>query len=74
LPARGQYRVHRAKGRRVEYDETSRFEHGGYIESPAKMLKAYEEAVERNKRKLAYSAAVKPTRSAYGARGKRAVL
>ena len=53
MPARGQYRVHRAKGRQVEYDETRRYEHSGYIESPAKLAKAFEEAVERNKLKLA---------------------
>jgi hypothetical protein len=43
MPARGQYRVHRAKGRRVEYDETSRYEHGGHIESAKKLARQFAE-------------------------------
>ena len=52
MPARGQYRVHRAKGRHVEYDETSRHEHGGYIESPKKLARQFAEGLERTRRRL----------------------
>jgi hypothetical protein len=52
MPARGQYRVHRAKGRRVEYDETSRYEHGGYIESPKKLERQFAEGLERTRLRL----------------------
>jgi hypothetical protein len=52
MSARGQYRVHRAKGRRVEYDETSRFEHGGYIESAKKLQRQFAEGIERTRAAL----------------------
>jgi hypothetical protein len=52
MPARGQYRVHRTKGRRVEYDETSRYEHDGYIESPKKLARQFNEALERTRLRL----------------------
>jgi hypothetical protein len=52
MPARGQYRVHRAKGRRVEYDETSRFEHGGYIESAKKLERQLADGLERTRQRL----------------------
>jgi hypothetical protein len=38
--------------RRLDLDRARR-EHGGYLESPAKMLKAYEEGLERTKARLA---------------------
>jgi hypothetical protein len=47
----GEARVRRRSERPSE--DRARREHGGYIESAAKLAKAFEEAVERNKRKLA---------------------
>jgi hypothetical protein len=52
MPARGQYRVHRAKGRRVEYDETSRHEHGGYIESAKNLERQLADGLERTRLRL----------------------
>lgn len=52
MPARGQYRVHRAKGRRIEYDETSRYEHGGYLESSANLERQREAGLERTRLRL----------------------
>jgi hypothetical protein len=34
-------------------DKASRYKYGGYVESPAKLAKALEEPVERNKLRLA---------------------
>jgi hypothetical protein len=50
----GQYRVRQQSERaRRPSEDRARREHGGYIESPKKLAKAYEEAFERNKLKLA---------------------
>ena len=68
MPARGQYRVHRAQGRRVEYDETSRSEHGGYIESPKKLERQFAEGLERTRLRLEHQREELRRLAAYGAR------
>jgi hypothetical protein len=45
--------MHLTRKRRHIDLERARYEHGDYIESPAKMLQAYEEGLERTKLKLA---------------------
>ena len=45
-------RAHR-RSERVAYERDSRTNHNGYAETPATLAKAFEEAVERNKLKLA---------------------
>jgi hypothetical protein len=41
------------RSRRLSEDKVSRYKYGGYVESPAKLAKALEEAVERNRQRLA---------------------
>jgi hypothetical protein len=41
------------RSRRLSEDKVSRYKYGGYVESPARLAKAFEEAVERNRQRLA---------------------
>jgi hypothetical protein len=41
------------RSRRLSEDKVNRYKYGGYVESPAKLARQFEEAVERNRQRSA---------------------